>query len=347
VTLHNRTLNMGKPAGLSLGTIDAMDSDEANISAQGTLVMTDKSINKLGIAGAASPVEFSEISLDDLHVDEGEIVGKGAFGVVKKVVHQQTKTVLAVKELNIQDKELRNQTKKELAVMVECKADGIVKFYNAFFDSHTNIYLCMEFMDGGSLDGVIKNAGAMPEKAVAHVAKSIMQGIFYLHKERHQLHRDLKPGNVLCNSAGDVKVADFGISRALGQTDDVISTYLGTAAYMSPERLEGEEYSFPSDIWAVGVIILECALGKFPFGNFESFFDLLEKITGGIPDAPDTLSADGKDFIKACTAMDPKERKNATDLLDHPFLKTADRDAFLKYLKKHLKAMSKSKKSKK
>ena len=95
-------------------------------------------------------------------------------------------------------------------------------------------------------------------------------GLVFLHEEKHQLHRDLKSDNVLVESQfGMAKLTDFGISKRLAQEGGLDTqstrTYTGTLCYMSPERLANQEYSFPSDVWSLGIVIYEMATGEHPY----------------------------------------------------------------------------------
>jgi serine/threonine protein kinase len=87
----------------------------------------------------------------------------------------------------------------------------------------------------------------------------------YLHVVGNQVHRDIKPGNILINSKGEVKLTDFGIMKELEATHQLCQTFLGTKAYMSPERFEGLNYNNKSDIWSLGLIIIEMATGEYPY----------------------------------------------------------------------------------
>eukprot|EP00971_Amphidinium_carterae_P240339 4771415-Amphidinium_carterae.1 len=90
-----------------------------------------------------------------------------------------------------------------------------------------------------------------------------MSGLQHLHQNNH-IHRDIKPQNVLHNSAGEVKLTDFGIAKELG-TMGLACTFVGTAMYMAPERCLGKDYSVNSDIWSLGMVLHELAIGKYPF----------------------------------------------------------------------------------
>lgn len=90
----------------------------------------------------------------------------------------------------------------------------------------------------------------------------------------------MKPGNILLNTRGEVKISDFGLSAELDSTKEMCATFIGTHAYMSPERLSGKPYSFASDIWSLGITLVECALGQYPYPAYSSsnYFVLLSQI---------------------------------------------------------------------
>ena len=93
----------------------------------------------------------------------------------------------------------------------------------------------------------------------------MLKGLEYLHKKMKVIHRDIKPSNLLINSEGRVKIADFGVSGKLESTTDQKNTWVGTVTYMSPERFRGDNYTADTDLWSLGLTIIECAWGRYPY----------------------------------------------------------------------------------
>jgi len=102
-------------------------------------------------------------------------------------------------------------------------------------------------MNLGSLDRVMKQVKNIPEVILGFITFKILKGLAYLHGNKI-IHRDIKPGNVLLNDKGDVKIADFGMSRQLENNDEMVESYVGTMLYMTPERLTGDKYTATTDL---------------------------------------------------------------------------------------------------
>lgn len=111
----------------------------------------------------------------------------------------------------------------------------------------------MELMDLGSLRNIInvlnrRGRYIIPEQILHRIAVPIIYALRYLHSEKNTIHRDIKPDNLLINSLGEIKLSDFGVSRELSNQAAQASSFVGTFLYMSPERTEKGDYSYPSDI---------------------------------------------------------------------------------------------------
>ncbi|KAJ4470317.1 kinase-like domain-containing protein [Lentinula edodes] len=202
----------------------------------------------------------------------------GNGGSVMKVEHVPSGVVMAKKIVLIDAKpSVRKQILRELHIMHRCSSPFIVSFFGAYL-SEPNICICMEYMDKGSFDSIYKTigskgrpneaiAGPIPIGIVRQLAKRVLGGLVYLKDEMEVLHRDIKPSNILLNSEGEVKLCDFGVSGEL--ENNVAKTFVGTSVYMSPERIQGSDYSVKSDVWSLGITLIELAHGCFPFADSE------------------------------------------------------------------------------
>ncbi|KAK8319250.1 hypothetical protein V6Z12_A13G229900 [Gossypium hirsutum] len=229
--------------------------------------------------------------------------------------------------MNIQE-EIRKQIVQELKINQASQCSHVVVCYHSFYHNGA-ISLVLEYMDRGSLADVIRQVNTILEPYLAVVCKQVLQGLVYLHHERHVIHRDIKPSNLLVNHKGEVKITDFGVSAMLASSMGQRDTFVGTYNYMSPERISGSTYDYSSDIWSLGMVVLECAIGRFPYMQSEdqqswpSFYELLEAIVEKPPPtAPsDQFSPVFCSFVSACIKKNPKERASSLDLLSHPFIK--------------------------
>lgn len=177
--------------------------------------------------------------------------------------------VMAMKEIRLELEEAKFTTiLKELVILHECSSPYIIDFYGAFFQEGA-VYMCIEYMDGGSIDKIY--AGGIPENVLKKITYSTIMGLKSLKEEHNIIHRDVKPTNILVNTRGQIKICDFGVSGNL--VASIAKTNIGCQSYMAPERISGGgmvagadgTYSVQSDIWSLGLTIIECAMGKYPY----------------------------------------------------------------------------------
>jgi len=253
----------------------------------------------------------SEKKLDLRNEDLKELaeLGQGNGGSVKKVEHVPTGTLMAKKIVLIDAKpSFRKQILRELQILHNCHSGYIVSFHGAFV-SDPNICICMEFMDKGSLDGIYKKHGPIDIGIVGKIALAVLEGLTYLYDVHRIIHRDIKPSNILLNSQGQIKICDFGVSGEL--INSIADTFVGTSTYMSPERIQGAQYTVKSDVWSLGISLIELALGRFPFADsssddsdlsdFESTLSPARPGSIGLPmpgAAPTSLPSRGKSTSK-------------------------------------------------
>lgn len=182
-----------------------------------------------------------------------------------------TGKLMAMKEIRLELDDAKFSTiLKELVILHECVSPYIIDFYGAFFQEGA-VYMCIEYMDGGSIDKLY--AGGIPEDVLRKITYSTVMGLKSLKDEHNIIHRDVKPTNILVNTRGQVKICDFGVSGNL--VASIAKTNIGCQSYMAPERISGGgmaptgnsdgTYSVQSDIWSLGLTIIECAMGRYPY----------------------------------------------------------------------------------
>lgn len=334
----------------------------------GTLKFAGKAIlNSEGVQ-FESGTSFS-ISLDE--VDTLDELGKGNYGTVYKVRHSRprmrkpgqglagnkappgspsrknfedsssptsakhgagTGIVMAMKEVRLElDDSKFAAIIMELDVLHRCVSPYIVDFYGAFFQEGA-VYICMEFMDGGSIDKLYGDG--VPEGVLRKITLATTQGLKSLKDEHNIIHRDVKPTNILMNTKGQIKICDFGVSGNL--VASIAKTNIGCQSYMAPERISsggiaqaganpgGGTYSVQSDIWSLGLTIIECALGRYPYPpeTYNNIFSQLSAIVDGEPpDLPqEGYSEAARNFVQGCLNKIPHLRPTYAMLLQHAWL---------------------------
>ncbi|KAJ8479614.1 hypothetical protein OPV22_023341 [Ensete ventricosum] len=315
----------------------SLPSHEASISQfltqSGTFKDGDLLVNKDGLRilshseeGGQSLIKpvGNQLSLDD--VDTVKVIGKGSGGIVQLVRHKWTGQFFALKviELNIQDS-VRKQIAQELRISLSTQCPCVIVCYQCFYYNGV-ISIVLEYMDGGSLADFLNSVRTVPEPYLAAICKQVLRGLVYLHHEKRIIHRDLKPSNILLNHRGEVKISDFGVSAIIASSSGQRDTFTGTYNYMSPERIASKRHGYISDIWSFGLVMLECATGKFPYPRCDSFYELLDMIVEQAPPCapPEQFSEEFCSFISECLQKKPKDRKTARLLLKHPFLSMYD-----------------------
>ncbi|KAJ3532692.1 hypothetical protein NM208_g8322 [Fusarium decemcellulare] len=277
-----------------------------------------------GLARKPLPVQYSQSDPSPVRPTEDSTNGQSDKG------DGTTGTIMAMKEMRLELDDAKFTTiLKELVILHECVSPYIIDFYGAFFQEGA-VYMCIEYMDGGSIDKLYN--GGIPENVLRKITYSTVMGLKSLKDEHSIIHRDVKPTNILINSRGQVKICDFGVSGNL--VASIARTNIGCQSYMAPERISGGgfapagnsdgSYSVQSDVWSLGLTIIECAKGAYPYPPEVSstIFSQLSAIVEGEPPAmPDGGYSDiAKDFVKGCLHKIPMKRPTYAMLLKHPWL---------------------------
>mmetsp|Transcript_10109 Transcript_10109/g.15823 ORF Transcript_10109/g.15823 Transcript_10109/m.15823 type:complete len:445 (+) Transcript_10109:2-1336(+) len=283
-----------------------------------------------------SSIVPQKVRLDDL--TKIKVLGKGISGTVWKVMDQSVREILALKEMALEaDPGKCALIIQEMQIMLDLDHPNVIACHGVFFDKGL-FQIVMEFMDAGSMLDLLRLGDhKVPVPILQAMSYQILLAMNYLHKEHRVIHRDVKPGNILVNRKGEVKLADFGVcSRPRDERDSLCATWVGTVTYMSPERIVGNKYTFNSDVWALGVILVEAALGRYPYlvegmekKKFE-FWDLLDAMKNSpcvSTKLPQDIDTNFRSFTEFVLQKEHDTRPSSEEALSHPFLqkmKSAD-----------------------
>ncbi|XP_036193741.1 serine/threonine-protein kinase 3 isoform X4 [Myotis myotis] len=193
-----------------------------------------------------------------------EKLGEGSYGSVFKAIHKESGQVVAIKQVPVESD--LQEIIKEISIMQQCDSPYVVKYYGSYF-KNTDLWIVMEYCGAGSVSDIIRLRNkTLTEDEIATILKSTLKGLEYLHFMR-KIHRDIKAGNILLNTEGHAKLADFGVAGQLTDTMAKRNTVIGTPFWMAPEVIQEIGYNCVADIWSLGITSIEMAEGKPPYAD--------------------------------------------------------------------------------
>ncbi|KAJ4973870.1 hypothetical protein NE237_007044 [Protea cynaroides] len=312
-----------------------------------------------------SPIHSSK---DRTSIDDFEIIkpiSRGAFGRVFLAKKRATGDLFAIKVLLKADMIRKNAVESILAerdILISVRNPFVVRFFYSFTCSE-NLYLVMEYLNGGDLYSLLRNLGCLSEDVARTYIAEVVLALEYLHSLR-VVHRDLKPDNLLIAHDGHIKLTDFGLSKVglinstddlsgpavggttlLGESEPQLSasdklnqrerrqkrSAVGTPDYLAPEILLGTGHGTTADWWSVGVILFELIIGIPPFNaeHPQIIFDNILNRTIPWPRVPEEMSPEAQDLIDRLLTEDPNQRlgaKGASEVKQHVFFKDINWD---------------------
>ncbi|KAI0341197.1 p21 activated kinase [Trametopsis cervina] len=248
-------------------------------------------------------------------------VGQGASGhvYVAKILANGQK--VAIKEMDLSNQPRKELIVNEILVMKESQHPNIVNFLESYLVRNNELWVVMEYMEGGALTDIIEN-NTLEEDQIASISFETCKGLGHLHSQ-HIIHRDIKSDNVLLDAQGHVKITDFGFCAKLTDQKSKRATMVGTPYWMAPEVVKQKEYGAKVDIWSLGIMAIEMIENEPPYLDEEPLKALYLIATNGTPTLkkPEALSKELKGFLSVCLCVDVKSRATAAELLEHEFLK--------------------------
>ncbi|KAA8493564.1 Myosin light chain kinase A [Porphyridium purpureum] len=263
----------------------------------------------------------------EIYYEFGQVLGKGAYGVVRMGRCLRTKELVAIKimdKTSLKEKDFR-LLKREMLIVHHLQHPNIVSTLD-IFDSRDTLHVVMELMHGGMLYDVISAQGRFQEHHAAQAMADLFESLKYLHAH-NIMHRDLKPENLLCSSNKfpyGVKLADFGFAKFIDSVEEyALGSAVGTPYYVSPEVVRKSPYGTGCDMWSCGVILYNLLSGKQPFAGANKN-EVLKKIKAVDYSFPDeywsSISPQATSLIRGLLQLDPNKRLSAQGALHHEWI---------------------------
>lgn len=252
-------------------------------------------------------------------------IGQGASGSVYVARPIRGNMVsysrVAIKQIDLAVQPRKELIVNEITVMKESQHPNIVNFLEAYLRGRNDLWVVMEFMEGGPLTDIIEN-NTLTEAQIATICFETCKGLQHLH-HKNIIHRDIKSDNMLLDWQGHVKITDFGFCAKLTEHKNKRATMVGTPYWMAPEVVKQKEYGAKVDVWSLGIMAIEMIESEPPYLNEEPLKALYLIATNGTPKLkdPGKLSKEIKSFLSVCLCVDVNYRASTDELVEHEFLK--------------------------
>ncbi len=240
-------------------------------------------------------------------------IASGGMSTVYRGLDVRLDRPVAVKVMDARyagDEQFLTRFQREARTVARLKDPGLVAVYDQGLDAR-HPFLVMELIEGGTLRELLAERGPMPPHAVVAVLRPVLGGLAAAHRAG-LVHRDVKPENVLISDDGEVKIADFGLVRAVAAAGITsASVILGTAAYLSPEQVRDGSASPRSDVYSVGILTYELLTGRTPFTGDSPLSIAYQRLDTDVPPPGAAIAGvppQFDEFVQRATARDPTRR---------------------------------------
>ncbi|XP_012552339.1 phosphorylase b kinase gamma catalytic chain, skeletal muscle/heart isoform isoform X2 [Bombyx mandarina] len=266
-----------------------------------------------------------------------EIIGRGISSTVRRCIEKETGREYAAKIIDLSQESqdgvdthtMRDATRQEIHILRMVSGHPYIIELQDVFESETFIFLVFELCKNGELFDYLTSVVTLSEKKTRYIMRQVLEGVRHVHS-KNIVHRDLKPENILLDDQLNVKITDFGFAKVLKDGERLFEL-CGTPGYLAPETLKANMfedapgYGMEVDLWACGVIMFTLLVGCPPFWHRKQMVMLRNIMEGKYsftsPEWVD-ISDDPKDLIRRFLVVEPSNRIDLMDALNHPFFNT-------------------------
>lgn len=248
-------------------------------------------------------------------------IARGGMSTVYRCLDLRLGRAVAAKVMDgdyLDDPISRDRFTREARAMAQLRHPNILGVYD-FSSAGEHVYLITELITGGTLGELLAETGPLDPATATVMLRSVLQGLSVAHA-KGLVHRDIKPHNVLIDADGGIKLADFGLVRAMNNTQKTSNQIVGTVSYISPEQVDGSHITPASDVYSAGIVLFELLTGQVPFVGETSLGRALARLHNDVPAPSDLIDGVPPLFdalVASATTRNPDERfRDAREFLD-------------------------------
>lgn len=248
-------------------------------------------------------------------------IARGGMSTVYRCLDLRLGRAVAAKVMDgdyLDDPISRDRFTREARAMAQLRHPNVLSVYD-FSSTGEHIFLITELITGGTLGELLAESGPLDPATATIMLRSVLQGLSVAH-DNGLVHRDIKPHNVLIDADGSIKLADFGLVRAMNNPQKTSNQIVGTVSYISPEQVDGTQITPATDVYSAGIVLFELLTGKVPFVGETSLGRALARLHNDVPAPSDLIDGVPPLFdalVASATTRNPAERfRDAREFLD-------------------------------
>jgi len=321
--------------------VKSVESPYRQYTKIGSAPLPNSSLSKTGNSPLTLDNLVNKEEAENRYVNKRHLAD-GSFGEVFVALDIKTLERVALKTMDLNEN-YEDDLATEIIMMKALIHPNIVRYIDSCIVGE-KLWLVMEFMSGGSLTDILDHYPVikMNDPEIAIIMLESLKALDYMHR-MNIIHRDIKSDNVLLDTNGNIKLADFGYTVQLTELKKKRDTTIGTPYWEAPEVIIGDPYDYKADIWSLGVMAMEMIEGEPPYMDLNPVTALRLVVIDGIPALTNKVSPELKNFMDHCLEQKISARMSSQQLMRHPFILKAGTNEDMKNLIRRTRALQKQK----